>query len=162
MKRIVGFLVIVSLLIPTLMFSACGDGDSGENKPIDELISRFEKAIQDADVDDLLECCDPEVTGVVTSVLGFFGLDGDDMSDLLSKIMDLGNIIKDKLGNEEETQKVLKSLKLTPVDYNYSDKGTRCKVTVKYSYESDGDTETDTTKIDCVLRDDKWYVAVIL
>lgn len=157
MIRLVSIMVGVVMMIVGLV--GCG-----EKNEVQELIERFESACRTADVEGILDCCDPKFANPVRKVFKVFGAEPEDLTDLLYGIFGLGMIAEADLGeNDVETLlDSLDSINISPIEYDFNEEKTQCKVKVMYSGVFDNDEIREEGEIVCFVRDEQWYIAVNL
>ena len=86
--RILSILLITILLMGTL--TGCSVKDKSE---IRKLLVSFETGCRDADLEEILDCFDPQVIRPIKSTLNLLGTDLSDLSDLIYGIIGLGGLV---------------------------------------------------------------------
>lgn len=138
--------LFLSLVFSALLLTGCG-----EKSAIKNTISNLEGAIRTGNIEGILECYDPSVSSTLQSAISLFGIDSDSVSSFLQM---LGVAV----GDEDETDGLLSTLKITPQSYEFSSDKTKCTVTVLISYTIFGEEHQEETTFNCIEVDGKWYV----
>ncbi len=148
--RILFILLITVLLMGTL--TGCTLEDKSE---IRKLLASFESGCREADLEIILDCCDPQVVKPIKSALNLLGTDLSDVSDLVYGIIGLGGLVQ---SGENDALQLLQSIRINPSDYTFHKDQNRCIVTAEISYEVGGESYSDDAVINCVNRDGEWYL----
>ena len=152
LRRIIAILLCAVLLAGLL-------GGCGEKGKVQKLIKSYERACHSAEVEDILDCYDPNIVNPVRSVSKLLGIGADTLINLVAPLLgvDLSGV---ELPDLSALLDVLKTLKLKPVSYEFSNGNKKCSVKVECSIELFGSVQTVTTTFRCVERDGKWYVTI--
>lgn len=148
--RILSILLITVLMTGTL--TGCAAKDKGE---IRRLLASFESGCREADLEVILDCCDPQVVKPIKSALNLLGTDLSNISDLIYGIIGLGGLVQP---DENDALQLLQSIRIKPSDYTFHKDQNRCEVTAEISYEVGGESYSDGAVINCVNRDGEWYL----
>ena len=148
--RILSILLIAILLMGTL--TGCSVKDKSE---IRKLLVSFETGCRDADLEEILDCFDPQVIKPIKSTLNLLGTDLSDISDLIYGIIGLGGLVQP---DENDALQLLQSIRIKPSEYTFHKDQDLCEVTAEISYEAGGESYSDTAVINCVNRDGEWYL----
>lgn len=152
--KIVALAVCLSLCLG--LFSGCGERDK-----VKECISSFESACQQADVEGIVACLDPNTVRPITSVMGLFGLDVQTISGLVYAAIGFG-MLGSMADYTEMTDfmSTLSSIEITPRKFEFNEDKDACDVLVTLSITQDGQENVTNGTLTCVLRDGEWYIKV--
>lgn len=145
-RRITAVLAIITLL--AVLMTGCGD-----KSEIKGVISDFEKACNKLDLNDMLECIDPAISGPIKMATGIVGLfsntNSDEMLERLSDILTSGTA-----GGGKD---FFSSIEITVDDIDISGDKAEVGATLKYTVAGE-DHETETV-FKCVKSEDEWYIS---
>lgn len=140
--------ITVLLIAAAFFLTAC----QSEKGKIKETLNTFQEACKDSDMEEMLNCLDPDMPGV--------------------QLIRSGSILAEMLTGEEISindvmQEVFgESLNMDSFFEDISVKNAKCKingesavVTCSLFYENEGENEEEKVKIDMRKIDEKWYIA---
>ena len=136
------------------MLAGCTIKDKSE---IRSLLATFETGCREADLETILDCCDPQMIKPIKSALNLLGTDLSDVSNLVNGIVGLGGIVSP---DENDALQLLQSIRIKPSDYAFLEDQDRCDVTVEVSYAVGGESYSGDAVINCVNRDGAWYLLI--
>lgn len=147
-KSVAVVLSLVMIIICVLPMAGCNNSDS----QIRNLMREFEYSCNSLDVDAMLDCVHPDITGKIKAAMGlvgmFTGQDSDAMLDaIFSKLTD---------NNQVDSKSFFSSVKLNVREVQSNDVEGTAKVDLSYKL---GNEELVTTAtFVCVKYDNKWYI----
>lgn len=151
----------LSLLLAASMLAVLLTG-CGEKGKVKKLISEFEGACQSADMEEILDCFDPQIVKPVKGVMGLFGISASALSDLIGSVVGenpFGSLSLGDLVQTDGIKEELKTLRIKPESYAFNKDKDKCSVTVTYSGTIRGEEFSREGELTCVLRDENWYLA---
>ena len=150
MKKTVTAVVSV-LLVVALMFSLAGCGAKGQVK---STIKAFQKACNDLNVEDAINCLDPSISGMLKLGAGLLGsLTGKDAEGVFESLSSLLGSNADSFGVES-----FKTLKIKVNDVAANDTTADAKVTLTYNGVS-GEEKTHDATITLKSSSDGWKIS---
>ena len=162
MKKRTLKLISVILVAAFLLGSLCSC-NAKNNSKIKTLFNNFESACKAADVDKVLDCCDPNIIGPARSIASFIGIDSSKLSSYIFQIIDFSKVAADTIKQTDNLESIFaafSSLTIKPKKFNYNDEKTNCSVTAEITYTKDGEKHKSETVIKCVQRDEEWYFSI--
>lgn len=135
------------LALVLLMCAGCSKGE------VSKLVSRFQTACNDSDIDAILDCIVPSIANPIKSVRELFG-DSTTLDTILDYAAGIGNA-------DEVTKESLASLRIKPDNYTFNDDKTECMVTATLSYQLPNKKVSRIITINCVNTDDAWFIESI-
>lgn len=138
-KKLVKMLLIVAVIV-TVCFFVFGKSDEGK---IESLASDFAEAINDNDLDDLVDCCDPEKQESLKKTLEVWGSFGGEL--------DLRNILGLK-GNDSKVY-----IKVSDIEIDEEEKTATAKF--EYYTKEDGELEKKSSEnVNLIKVKGSWYL----
>lgn len=155
MKKLKLLVLSITFLFLTLTITACGGKDENVQK-IESLISELQYACNNLDVDQLLECIDPNISDPIRLGMSFLG-----NSSGLSK-EEMVEALFDEIGGnsyqvQENPSDFLSTLKINVM--NIEVEGDEAMVQAEVSFTVNGEEFDRETYFYCVKELDNWYVA---
>lgn len=146
--RILSLLLVAALAV--CLLSGCAATDK---LAISKMLHRFEKACRAEDADAMLDCINPSLVNPVRTTLSLFGVAS--LNDTLSSIMELLGAFDFKGAN---TADVLKTVKIAPRSFSFSDDGKNCDVFADITYTLNGSEVTGAYIIRCGKVGSEWFI----
>lgn len=114
-------------------------------------LSRFEAACQNLDMEEMLACVDPTVSGPILSAMELLGI--EDTSDTLDRLVAALGLFGDA---GQRTEELLQSIRITPRSYDFNSAKDSCTVDADFSWDG---SEAQPVTIRMVLKEDVWYIS---
>lgn len=141
-------------LLMLLSLGACKPREVGSDEPVRALLARFEDACHQLDVNEILDCVNPDVSKplkfAADLVGGFTDADSEQLFDMLTSLLQ-------NAGDIGDNKQFFSSVHMTVNSVDMESDKAKAHVTV--SYTEDGAERTKDATVICILRDGQWYVA---
>ena len=149
MTRIFKKIVLFALLaVLVLSMSACG----GEQSEIKALTTRFEKSCNKLELNEMLDCIEPDVAQGVKAITGVIGMFTDaDTDELLDKF---GAMLFSEM--PENSKEFFSSIKITVNDVEV-DKD-NATASAEIAYEISGEESVANAYFEYVRIEEEWYI----
>lgn len=143
----------VLMLLSLFLLTACTARTP--EKEIASRLSSFEDACRAQDLDAVLDCYDPDISGPIREVLRFYGVKLTNLDRLLSNLLDSAQ--------EESGQsyaELLPNLTITPEQYSFDGEDT-CMVSATAEFSLSGSSIRKPVLFRCIRSDQTWYIQSI-
>ena len=141
----------VLILIIALSVSMCACGS--QNNEIKTLTKNFENSCNKLDINAMLDCIDPDVSGSVKKLTGLIGMFSDkDTDELLDSF---AKVLFSEL--PENSQEFFSSIKIK-LD-NIEIEEDRASASAEITYEISGEENYSNANFEYIRVDEKWYIA---
>lgn len=144
----------ISLFFIILMLCACGVKASPERT-----IKRFEKALQNIDIDSMIDCVEPRTAEGIRSAAniagGLFGFDSKDIFNLL--YLAVGIAKQTNIQELTSEMDVFNSASFTIMSTDYNKDKSKAAVAVEFSF----DGESTTGIINMIKSEGEWYIQIL-
>jgi len=143
--------VIIFGLLLILLFSLSGCGS--ETNEIRALTKDFENACNKLDMNEMLECIDPDISGSIKKLTGFIGMfsdkDTDELLDSFAKVL-FSNL-------PENSREFFSSIKIK-LD-SITKEENKAHAAAEIEYEISGEDKKVNASFDYTYEDGKWYIS---
>lgn len=139
------------ILITALSFSMCACGN--QTNEIKTLTNNFENSCNKLDMNEMLDCIDPDISGSVKKLTGLIGMfsdkDTDELLDSFAKVL-----FSELPENSKEFFSSIK-IKLGDIEIEEDNASASAEIT----YEISGEENKTNANFEYVCIDKKWYIS---
>ena len=139
------------ILIIALSISMCACGN--QNNEIKTLTNNFENSCNKLDMNAMLDCIDPEISGSVKKLTGLIGMfsdkDTDELLDSFAKVL-----FSELPENSKEFFSSIK-IKLGDIEIEEDNASASAEIT----YEISGEDNKSNANFEYIRIDEKWYIS---
>ena len=145
-KSIAALILIIAL---SVSMCACGN----QNNEIKTLTKSFENSCNKLDMNAMLDCIDPDISGSVKKITGLIGMfsdkDTDELLDSFAKVL-----FSELPENSKEFFSSIK-IKLDNIEIDED----KASATAEITYEISGEDNTSNANFEYTRIDEKWYIS---
>ena len=142
---------IALILVIVLSMSLCACGS--QNNEIKTLTKNFENSCNKLDVNAMLDCIDPDVSGSVKKLTGLIGMFSDkDTDELLDSF---AKVLFSEL--PENSQEFFSSIKIKLDNIEIEEDS--ASATAEITYEISGEDNKSNANFEYTRVDEKWYIS---
>ena len=149
MKKIKSLSTLFLIIALSVSMCACG----GQNNEIKTLTRNFENSCNKLDMNAMLDCIDPEVSGSVKKLTGLIGMfsdkDTDELLDSFAKVL-----FSEMPENSKDFFSSIK-IKLDTVEIEDDNASASAEIT----YEISGEDNKSNANFEYIRIDEKWYIS---
>ena len=146
MKKIIA--VLTCLVLVVALMTGCS-----EKSEIKSLISDFQGACNELDLNEMLECIDPAISVPIKTAAGLIGMFSDTSTD--DMLEQLSNVLIS--GTPQGGKEFFSSIKISVDEVSIS--GDKADVSAGLKYSISGEGHETETVFKCVKSEDKWYIS---
>ena len=147
-------LIVVTALLLAAVTLLVTVGCSSADREIKSLIKKYEKACNELDFDEVLDCLDPAISEKISLAVGFIGLFTDaEPSELFAKVAEF--LSANSFGGTDFFSSMKISVNEIKVD------GSKAVVSATVHYKVAGSELSDDFAFHCVYKDDEWYISSV-
>lgn len=149
LKSFKNIIIIALLFALVLCVSACGN----QNNEINTLTKNFENSCNKLDMNAMLDCIDPDISGSVKKLTGLIGMFSDkDTDELLDSF---AKVLFSEL--PENSKEFFSSIKIK-LDNIETDEDS-ASATAEITYEISGEDNKSNANFEYTRIDEKWYIS---
>ena len=149
MKKIKSLSALFLIIALSVSLCACGN----QNNEIKTLTKNFENSCNKLDMNAMLDCIDPEVSGSVKKLTGLIGMfsdkDTDELLDSFAKVL-----FSELPENSQEFFSSIK-IKLDNIEIEEDSASASAEIT----YEISGEDNKSNANFEYTRVDEKWYIS---
>ena len=149
MKKFKSFAALVLIIALGVSMCACGN----QNNEIKTLTKNFENSCNKLDLNAMLDCIDPDISGSVKKLTGLIGMfsdkDTDELLDSFAKVL-----FSELPENSKEFFSSIK-IKLDNIEIDED----KASATAEITYEISGEDNTSNANFEYTRIDEKWYIS---
>ena len=146
---------IMSVMLAFVLLAACLTG-CGEKSGVKKVIRDFETACQEADVDGMLDCFNPDIINPLRTTLDLFG-----MGDLSGAMDTVAGLLPPLDFTGADISEVLESIRFEPKDFDFNRSKDNCDVSTEIRYTVNGNEYRNVYIVSCRQVGDDWYITGI-
>ena len=149
MKKIKSLSALFLIIALSVSLCACGN----QNNEIKTLTKNFENSCNKLDMNAMLDCIDPEVSGSVKKLTGLIGMFSDkDTDELLDSF---AKVLFSEL--PENSQEFFSSIKIKLDNIEIEEDS--ASATAEITYEISGEDNKSNASFEYTRVDEKWYIS---
>ena len=149
MKKLKSCIALVLIIVLSVSICACGS----QNNEIKTLTKNFENSCNKLDMNAMLDCIDPEVSGSIKKLTGLIGMfsdkDTDELLDSFAKVL-----FSELPENSQEFFSSIK-IKLDNIEIEEDSASASAEIT----YEISGEDNKSNANFEYIRIDEKWYIS---
>ena len=140
---------LILIIVLTVSICACGD----QNNEIKTLTKNFENSCNKLDMNAMLDCIDPDISGSVKKLTGLIGMFSDkDTDELLDSF---AKVLFSEL--PENSKEFFSSIKIKLDNIKIDEDS--ASATAEITYEISGEDNTSNANFEYTRIDEKWYIS---
>lgn len=140
---------LILIIVLTVSMCACGN----QNNEIKTLTKNFENSCNKLDMNAMLDCIDPDISGSVKKLTGLIGMFSDkDTDELLDSF---AKVLFSEL--PENSKEFFSSIKIKL--YNIETDDDSASATAEITYEISGEDNKSNANFEYTRIDEKWYIS---
>ena len=148
-KKLKNSIALILVIVLSMSLCACGS----QNNEIKTLTKNFENSCNKLDVNAMLDCIDPDVSGSVKKLTGLIGMFSDkDTDELLDSF---AKVLFSEL--PENSQEFFSSIKIKLDNIEIEEDS--ASATAEITYEISGEDNKSNANFEYTRVDEKWYVS---
>jgi uncharacterized lipoprotein YehR (DUF1307 family) len=140
---------LILIIVLTVSMCACGN----QNNEIKTLTKNFENSCNKLDMNAMLDCIDPDISGSVKKLTGLIGMfsdkDTDELLDSFAKVL-----FRELPENSKEFFSSIK-IKLDNIEIDEDS----ASATAEITYEISGEDNKSNANFEYTRIDEKWYIS---
>ncbi len=149
MKKFKSIAALILIIALSVSMCACGN----QNNEIKTLTKNFENSCNKLDLNAMLDCIDPDISGSVKKLTGLIGMfsdkDTDELLDSFAKVL-----FSELPENSKEFFSSIK-IKLDNIEIDED----KASATAEITYEISGENNTSNANFEYTRIDEKWYIS---
>ena len=149
MKKFKSIAALILIIVLSVSMCACGT----QNNEIKTLTKNFENSCNKLDMNAMLDCIDPDISGSVKKLTGLIGMfsdkDTDELLDSFAKVL-----FSELPENSKEFFSSIK-IKLDNIEIDED----KASATAEITYEISGEDNTSNANFEYTRIDEKWYIS---
>lgn len=149
MKKIKSFTALILIIVLGVGMCAC----SNQNNEIKTITKNFENSCNKLDMNAMLDCIDPDVSGSIKKLTGLIGMfsdkDTDELLDSFAKVL-----FSELPENSKEFFSSIK-IKLDNIEIEEDNASANAEIT----YEISGEDNKSNANFEYTRIDEKWYIS---
>ncbi len=149
MKKIKSYAALILIIALSVSICACGN----QKNEIKTLTKNFENSCNKLDMNEMLDCIDPDISESVKKLTGLIGMfsdkDTDELLDSFAKVL-----FSELPENSKEFFSSIK-IKLDNIETDED----RASATAEITYEISGEDNKSNANLEYIRIDEKWYIS---
>lgn len=149
MRKFKKFAALILIIVLSVSVCACGN----QNNEIKTLTKNFENSCNKLDMNAMLDCIDPDISGSVKKLTGLIGMFSDkDTDELLDSF---AKVLFSEL--PENSKEFFSSIKIKLDNIKIDEDS--ASATAEITYEISGEDNTSNANFEYTRIDEKWYIS---
>lgn len=149
MRKFKNYAALILIIVLSVSVCACGN----QNNEIKTLTKNFENSCNKLDMNAMLDCIDPDISGSVKKLTGLIGMfsdkDTDELLDSFAKVL-----FSELPENSKEFFSSIK-IKLDNIEIEEDN----ASATAEITYEISGEDNKSNANFEYTRIDEKWYIS---
>ena len=151
LKNLKNVIIVALLFVFFLSVSACGN----QNNEIKTLTKNFENSCNRLDMNAMLDCIDPDISGSVKNLTGLIGMFSDrDTDELLDSF---AKVLFSEL--PENSKEFFSSIKIKLDNIEIDEDKASASASAEITYEISGEENKSNANFKYICIDKKWYIS---